>query len=424
MPVHVQTVPGLADVVSGRAKLSDIREVSLEDLLGRDPVPPNQKLIETNIEGKVVLVSGAGGSIGSELSRQIIRQKPEILVLFEFSEFSLYRCEQELLSIKKRENISVTIIPILGSVQDSNRIKSVLKRFKVRTVFHAAAYKHVPMVEQNIVEGVRNNVFGTLSILESSIEAEVHSFILVSTDKAVRPTNIMGASKRLAELICQAYAMKAEKTIISMVRFGNVLGSSGSVIPLFHQQISSGGPITVTHPEITRYFMTIPEASQLVIQASAMAEGGEVFVLNMGEPVKILDLAIRMAKLHGFEPRIQSSDLFNYVCNTKQENFNSPTNDKHGMMSNGDVSIVFTGLRSGEKLYEELLISGNPRESSHPLIMVANEDFLELEDLKLHLNQLSSACDIYRVDCIISILKQAGTGYETSSFELVDCFGA
>lgn len=416
LPVHVRTVPALSDVVSGKAKVSEIREVALEDLLGRDPVPPQHELLEINITGKVVLVSGAGGSIGSELCRQILLLNPEKLILFEISEFGLYRCEQDLLNIALKQGLSIQVIPVLGSIQDENRMKSVFRQFGVQTIFHAAAYKHVPLVEQNIVEGIRNNVFGTLSMVQAAVDCGVSSFTLISTDKAVRPTNIMGASKRMAELICQAFAALNKRTIFSMVRFGNVLGSSGSVIPLFHRQIAKGGPITVTHPDITRYFMTIPEASQLVIQASAMASGGEVFVLNMGDSVKILDLAVRMAKLHGLNPQVQRFNDSNIIGDASAEHV------KTNHFRSGDIAIIFTGLRPGEKLYEELLISGNPRESSHPLIMVANENKLDWEVLKDLLLRLEDACDDYSVPRIIETLTEAQTSYVPVNDVVVDCF--
>ncbi len=413
LPVHVRTVPGLSEMVSGKAKVGEIREVALEDLLGRDPVPPQKELMEANVKGRVVLVSGSGGSIGSELCRQIVRQRPAKLVLLEISEYNLYRCEQDLIGIMESEGLNVKVTPLLGSVRDAKRVRAAMTRFGVQTVFHAAAYKHVPMVEQNIAEGIRNNVFGTLTLAQESVKAGVQAFILISTDKAVRPTNIMGASKRMAELICQATGDMQSATIFSMVRFGNVLGSSGSVIPLFHRQIESGGPITVTHPEITRFFMTIPEASQLVIQASAMAKGGEVFVLDMGESVKIIDLATRMAKLHGLNPKVVSA------ADWESEN----ASDRPKSRESGEISIVFSGLRPGEKLYEELLIGGDPQPSAHPLIMLAREEMLDWPTLEGLLNELKLACDSYRVDQICEILVRARTGYVGNGNALVDHFG-
>jgi FlaA1/EpsC-like NDP-sugar epimerase len=299
LAVPVQSIPGMADMVSGKAQVAEVRDVAVEDLLGRDPIPPSESLMGANITGKVVMVTGAGGSIGSELCRQILLQAPRQLLLLESSEFSLYRIEQELTQEAKRQGLSVPVKALLGSVQHRRRLEEAMFRFGVQTVYHAAAYKHVPMVEHNVVEGLRNNVMGTLSSAEAAIASGVESFVLVSTDKAVRPTNVMGASKRLAELVCQALGDHQAGTRFSMVRFGNVLGSSGSVVPLFRRQIAQGGPITVTHRDITRYFMTIPEAAQLVIQAGAMARGGDVFVLDMGEPVKIAELAAHMVRLSG-----------------------------------------------------------------------------------------------------------------------------
>lgn len=320
--LEVLTTPALADIVSGKAKIEEIREVEIEDLLGRDPVGPEANLISQNIIDKVVLVTGAGGSIGSELCRQAIRQKPAQLILLELNEFSLYSIEQELNRINDEEQLNVKLISILGSVQRQNRLETIFKTFKVQTIYHAAAYKHVPLVEHNVVEGVRNNVFGTWYCAEAAISAGVERFVLVSTDKAVRPTNVMGTSKRLAELVLQALNERQNETLFCMVRFGNVLGSSGSVVPLFRKQIKNGGPITVTHPDIIRYFMTIPEASQLVIQAGAMGKGGDVFVLDMGEPVKITNLAKKMIQLSGLTEKTEDNP-------------------------NGDIEIQFSGLRPG-----------------------------------------------------------------------------
>lgn len=387
--LQVRTIPGMRDLVSGKADIGDLQTVKPEDLLGRDPIPPNQQLLSANIHGKTVLVSGAGGSIGSELCRQILAQQPKRLVLLEVSEYALYRIQDEL-EVDKRAK-QVEIAPVLGSVQNHNRIETILKRFKVDTIYHAAAYKHVPLVEQNVVEGIRNNIFGTETIVKAAIAAQVSSFILISTDKAVRPTNIMGATKRIAELICQAHAGQSDKTRFSMVRFGNVLGSSGSVIPRFQRQIDKGGPVTVTHPEINRYFMTIPEAAQLVIQAGAMAKGGEVFVLDMGEPVKIVDLAQRMIRLQGLKPVIAEE-----------------VQDTH---KQGEIEITFTGLRIGEKLYEELLIGENPTPTSHERIMCAQERFLPLEELDLLLKALFDACAAYDLPKIRDILQEAQTDY-------------
>ncbi len=362
--VNVRTLPGLMDLAHGKVTVSDLRELDIDDLLGRDAVLPDRALLESRIVGKTILVTGAGGSIGSELCRQILKLEPRMLLLVEINEFSLYAIHQEL--EQKRDAIGgaqFSIIPLLASVQDEARMERIISTWKPDTMFHAAAYKHVPLVEHNPAQGIRNNVFGTLTTAKVAARHNVGDFVLISTDKAVRPTNIMGASKRMAEMVLQALASEPHQTRFSMVRFGNVLGSSGSVVPLFRQQIKSGGPITVTHEGITRYFMTIPEASQLVIQASAMAEGGEVFVLDMGEPVKIVDLARRMIELSGLTLR----------------NADNP---------GGDVAMEFVGLRPGEKLYEELLIGDNPEPTRHPGIMKANEHFLPHDQLIGHLDDL------------------------------------
>ena len=388
LDVRVRTLPNMEDIIAGRARMSDIIDVSEEDLLGRDPVAPVPDLMSANIRDKVVMVTGAGGSIGSELCRQILREGPRDLVLFEQSEAALYTIQMELQALSATLPNAPSMYPILGSVQSERRLRDTLARHRVDTVFHAAAYKHVPLVEENVAEGVRNNVFGTKTMLEAAIAAGVSSFTLISTDKAVRPTNIMGASKRLAEMVCQAFAEVQPGTRISMVRFGNVLGSSGSVIPLFRQQIQSGGPITVTHPEINRYFMSIPEAAQLVIQASAMARGGDVFLLDMGQPVRILDLAMRMAALSGLRPYME----------------NEPGAD-------GDIAIRITGLRPGEKLYEELLISSDAQQTAHQKIMTAQENFLPLATLAPLLDALDRATDEEDVEAVKTLLLQAGTNY-------------
>lgn len=390
LPVEVLTVPDFKDIVNGNAMVDELKDVAIENLLGRDPVEPNPELLKANIHEKVVMVTGAGGSIGSELCRQILRQKPKALVLFELSEFALYQVDKELSGIKAQENLGVEIIPLLGSVQRINRVSNAMKAFGVQTVYHAAAYKHVPLVEYNVVEGVRNNVFGTYYTAKAAIDSGVESFVLISTDKAVRPTNVMGTSKRMAELGLQALAekenLKSRGTRFCMVRFGNVLGSSGSVIPLFKRQIAEGSAITVTHPDIIRYFMTIPEAAQLVIQAGAMGKGGDVFVLDMGEPVKIVDLAKNLIQLSGLE--VKSND--------------NP---------NGDIEIKFTGLRPGEKLYEELLIGDNVEGTEHERIMTANEQFLPLESFSLILDKLDNACHNFEHEIIRDILLNTPTGF-------------
>jgi FlaA1/EpsC-like NDP-sugar epimerase len=396
LKVRVQTIPGVADLVSGRTTVSQVRDVAIEDLLGRDPVVPDQSLLDANIRGKSVMVSGAGGSIGSELCRQIVRQLPTVLVLLEVSEFALYTIHQELLDITRRERIKTELVPLLGSVQDQSLVETAQRRFGVKTVYHAAAYKHVPMVEHNVAEGVRNNVFGTLAMARAAINAGVDAFILVSTDKAVRPTNVMGASKRMAELVCQALARQQCGTLFSMVRFGNVLGSSGSVIPLFRRQIDAGGPITVTHPEITRYFMLIPEAAQLVIQAGAMARGGDVFVLDMGEPIRIVDLAERMTKLAGLKP--------NFVNFVKS----SDASDRDG---DADIEITFSQLRPGEKLHEELLIGRNVMPTSHPRILTATEMAMDWTELAPLLDQLSDVCATRSIPELRAALRSAPIGY-------------
>ena len=395
LDVPVQTIPGMADVVAGRASINDLRDVAVEDLLGRDPVPADASLMGANITGKVVMVTGAGGSIGSELCRQILRQRPLQLLLLERSEFSLYHIEQDLEQIAREEKIDCTVRALLGSVQHRNRVEKIMTAFRVQTVYHAAAYKHVPMVEHNVVEGLRNNVMGTLETARAAVKAGVESFVLVSTDKAVRPTNVMGASKRLAALVCQGLAKTQNATCFSMVRFGNVLGSSGSVVPLFRRQIAAGGPVTVTDPEITRYFMTIPEAAQLVIQAGAMARGGDVFVLDMGEPVKIAELAGHLIRLSGLEPRYPGSD--------------------DAELADGDIEIRYTGLRPGEKLYEELLIGERVEATGHPRIMTASEIALEWDSMDGLLETLFDACLTFDAPRIREMLVQAPLGYQPQS---------
>ena len=388
--VSVRTLPRMADLAQGLVGTSALRDLDLEDLLGREPVAPNHILLRKNIHGKVVLVTGAGGSIGSELCRQIVALDPTTLLLVEQSEFALYELHQELLSRAP----TLKLVPLLASVQDSHRMHEILSTWSPHTVYHAAAYKHVPMVEHNPAEGLKNNLLGTLTTAVAALENGVSDFVLISTDKAVRPTNIMGTSKRLAEMVLQALAEESTTTRFSMVRFGNVLGSSGSVVPLFRQQIKDGGPITLTHGEVTRYFMTIPEAAQLVIQAGAMARGGDVFVLNMGEPVRIMDLARRMVELSGL--RIRDDD--------------DPE---------GDIEIRVTGLRPGEKLYEELLIGNHPEPTTHPRIMKAHEDFLGWTELNSKLDTLTIALNTNDVGLIRLLLKQLVPGYEPES-DIVD----
>jgi len=375
----VKLVPGMVDVVSGNVAVDAIREIEIEDLLGRDSVVPDTALLSRCISGKVVMVSGAGGSIGSELCRQIVRLNPSRLVLVELSEFALYSIEQELAAICERMNARIELIPLLGSIMHQHRIEMAMRCFGVQTVYHAAAYKHVPMVEHNPIEGIRNNSVGTRRMAEAALASGVETFVLISTDKAVRPTNVMGASKRLSELILQALARKSRTTRFCMVRFGNVLGSSGSVVPLFRKQIAAGGPITLTHTEITRYFMTIPEAAQLVIQAGSMGAGGEVYVLDMGQPVKIIDLAKRMIRLSGLKLRDE-------------------------VHPDGDIAIEICGLRPGEKLYEELLIGENVESTSHPLIMRAYEQEVPWEVLEEQMGQLDVACKAIDFDNVLMLL--------------------
>jgi FlaA1/EpsC-like NDP-sugar epimerase len=405
--VRVRTLPGLIDLVAGRVRISDLHDLDMNDLLGRVVVPPKVSLLEKNILGKVVLVTGAGGSIGSELCRQIIKFSPKALILIDSSEYSLYLIHEELKRIivgleddllvagddgvSTNSDLPLKLVPCLASVRDEDSLINIFKTYQPATVFHAAAYKHVPLVEQNPAEGIRNNVFGTLNCAKVSLECRVSNFILVSTDKAVRPTNVMGASKRVAELVLQAMAdiaLKGKHSInFSMVRFGNVLGSSGSVAPLFRAQIAAGGPVTLTHPAVTRYFMTIPEAAQLVIQASSMATGGDVFVLDMGEPVRIYDLAVRMVYLSGLLVKDEAHP-------------------------HGDIEIEVTGLRPGEKLYEELLIGNNPQPTDHSKIMKANEEFLFWGDLQKELENLKVVLDTHDSRLIKEILKKLVPGYQ------------
>lgn len=407
-PLHVRSVPGFMDLASGRVKVDDIQEVDIADLLGRDAVPAQEDLLERCIQGQVVLVTGAGGSIGSELCRQILSLGPKTLLLFEHSEFNLYSILSELESRVACESLGVQVLPILGSVRHEQKLLDVMQTWNVDTVYHAAAYKHVPMVEHNIAEGVLNNVIGTLNTAQAALQSGVSNFVLISTDKAVRPTNVMGSTKRLAEMVLQALSRelapvlfgdrsnvsRVNKTRFTMVRFGNVLGSSGSVIPLFYKQIKSGGPLTVTHPNITRYFMTIPEAAQLVIQAGSMGLGGDVFVLDMGEPVKIVELAEKMVHLSGLSIRSEKNPR-------------------------GDIAIEFSGLRPGEKLYEELLIGDNVVATRHPMIMSAHEDHLSWDVLKGKLSELLLAVREDDYGQVRHLLRDTVSGY-TPEGEIVD----
>lgn len=393
LPIHVQDVPSLVNLANGTKLVDDIREISEEDLLGRDSIPPNQDLMKACITDKSVLVTGAGGSIGAELCRQILKLNPYRLILVERTEYSLYSITMELNRLKETygHDNTTEIFPILGSVRHLNRMQVVIETYNVQTIYHAAAYKHVAIVEKNPIEGIQNNIFGTFQLTQAAIAAKVETFILISTDKAVRPTNIMGATKRCAELILQALAVTEENICFSMVRFGNVMDSSGSVIPRFRRQIRRGGPITVTDPEVTRFFMTIPEATQLVIQASAMAKCGDVFVLNMGEPVRIFDLANRMIKLSG----LMVKDKLN---------------------PNGDIPITITGLQAGEKLHEELLIGDNTSLTDHPMIMRVQEDYLSMEEIQTMLDRLELASKNFDFIAIRNILMEFVEGYQPSDY--------
>ena len=385
-PVYVRTVPTINELVAGEASVNQIRDVNLDELLGREPVPPHPELIERCITDKVVMVTGAGGSIGSELCRQIVRSGPREVILLDSSEYALYRIECELRDTMSQLGVHVDLVALLGSVQDRKRLESIYRTFSVETVYHAAAYKHVPLVEYNIAEGVANNVFGTWYAADAARKAGVETFVLVSTDKAVRPTNVMGASKRFAEMILQGLAQENTDTRFCMVRFGNVLGSSGSVVPLFREQIEKGGPVTVTHPDVSRYFMSIPEAAQLVLQAGALGTGGDVFVLEMGEPVRIVDLAKRMIKLSGYET----------------------THDNH---VGSHIGIDYIGLRPGEKLHEELLLGTRVAGTGHPMIMRAEEECLSFSQIDSLLTRLRQHCDALDCDGISRVLNSAVSGF-------------
>ncbi len=386
LPCEVLSIPGMADLVRGSARIDELKEVSIDDLLGREPVEPIESLLKADLTGKSVMVTGAGGSIGSELCRQIVLHKPRRLVLFDITEFFLYQIEKELSRGLRDADWECELIPVLGSVLSGNLLRQVMGKYAVDTVYHAAAYKHVPLVEENEVEGVNNNVFGTLHCAEAAIECGVSSFVLISTDKAVRPANIMGASKRMAELTLRALSEKHDNIRFTIVRFGNVLGSSGSVVPLFRDQIKAGGPVTVTHEAVVRYFMTIPEASQLVIQAGAMGNGGDIFVLDMGSPVRILELAHRMIKLSGLT--IRSADY-----------------------PDGDIEVKITGLRPGEKMYEELWLGEGLSGTDHPRILISKEPVVQWADMAVILNELRELCERLDSDGIRSIFDFSAIGY-------------
>jgi FlaA1/EpsC-like NDP-sugar epimerase len=391
LKVRIKVTPPIKNLIKGVSRVEDVREIQIEDLLSREPVAPDESLLAVCISGKSVAVSGAGGSIGSELCRQIIKLAPRRLVLIELSEYALYSIDQELRNFARTNNLDVDLVPFIGSVLDQQKCRQIFEQFEVETVYHAAAYKHVPLVEHNPIEGIRNNVFGTLHFARAAVAAKVKCFVLVSTDKAVRPTNVMGSTKRLAELILQAFASQHGRTTrFCMVRFGNVLGSSGSVVPLFRRQIAAGGPVTLTHPDITRYFMTIPEAAQLVLQAGSMGKGGDVFVLDMGQPVKIADLAKRMIHLSGQEVRSPGTP-------------------------DGTIELHYVGLRPGEKLYEELLIGDNVTDTAHPLIMRAQEAEIAWPFLELMLKQLEDACDRFDHVAIRAQLRKMVSEYSPST---------
>ena len=426
VPVRIRTLPGIVDLAKGEVNLSELHELDVEDLLARDPAEPDESLLQAQVNDQVVMVTGAGGSIGSEICRQILRRRPKVLLLFEMSEFALYEVDQKLSGLvhnlvseseseSERRGVSLVpkVIPLLGSVQDERRLTEILQTWKVNTIYHAAAFKHVPMIERSMSEAVKNNILGTVTLVKSAMVQEVKNLVFISTDKAVRPTNTMGASKRVAEMVLQALVAEktpvfdelgsdlppmevTRKTALSMVRFGNVLGSSGSVVPLFRRQIRNGGPITLTHQDIIRYFMTIPEAAQLVMQAGAMsgeaeaAEAAEVFVLDMGEPVKIYDLASRMVELSGFRVRDEAHP-------------------------EGDIEIKITGLRPGEKLYEELLIGDNPMPTQHPRIMKAHEEFVPWSELQPQLHSLQIAAENSDIEMIRGLLQRLVKGYQPES---------
>ena len=389
----VKSLPSLIDIVEGKVTVSDIRDLDIEDILGREQVEPDRNLLEKNIIKRSVLVTGAGGSIGQEICKQVLQLEPSKLLLLDNSEFALYSIHSEIERIKLNysKNHKIEIIPLLGSVQDNKFISTIMKNHKPDIVYHAAAFKHVPLVEFNFIEGIKNNLFGTITTLNSAIENNVSNFVLISTDKAVRPTNVMGASKRLAELCTQAISESSQniKTKTSIVRFGNVIGSSGSVIPKFKKQIRNGGPVTLTHPDVTRFFMSIPEAAQLVIQASSISEGNNLFVLDMGKPIKIRDLIRQIIKLSGLSVKDQDNP-------------------------NGDIEIMVTGLRSGEKLFEELLLGENPKKTVHPKIYKVEDPFVSMEKIKPDIDQLRHLIEKEEIVKIIEIIKKLVTGFKPS----------
>jgi FlaA1/EpsC-like NDP-sugar epimerase len=387
--LHVRSLPDISEILAGRAAVDEIREIEVADLLGRDTVPPHPRLLDACVLAKSVMITGAGGSIGSELCRQIVRLKPAVMVLYEKSELALYQIDMELREIIERERLSVHLVSLLGNAHHRDRVLDVMSTYRVQTVYHAAAYKHVPIVEQNVIEGIHNNVVSTWNTAEAAHEAGVETFVLISTDKAVNPTNVMGATKRVAEIILQGLQQRIEKTRYCMVRFGNVLASSGSVVPRFYEQIRKGGPITVTHQDVTRYFMTIPEAAQLVIQAGSMARGGDVFVLDMGKPVKIAELARRMVSLMGLSVRDETNP-------------------------DGDIEIVYTGLRPAEKLYEELLIGNNVSGTDHPMIMRAVEHALPWDEVDTWLREMIAALRAFDCEGALALLERAVAEYRPS----------
>ncbi len=389
--VKIKLMPVMSDIINGKTKINNLKNITIEEILEREIIPPIEELMTPDIKNRNVLVTGAGGSIGSELCKEIIKNGPKTLILLDSSEFALYQINSELNQEIENNSLKIKLIPLLGLIQNKELLKRIFSYFNVNTLYHAAAYKHVPLLEQNVIEGIRNNTIGTKTLIEAAIKAKINKFVLISTDKAVRPTNFMGASKRLSELICQSFAKRNSPTIISIVRFGNVMGSSGSVIPLFKKQIEIGGPVTVTHKNIQRYFMTIKEAAQLVIQAGAMGNGGDVFLLDMGKPVKIIDLAVKMIRLYGLKPYLLG------------ENSNS----------SGDIEIKITSIRPGEKLYEELLIDKNSIKTSHPRIMSAKENSLNRITLDNILMKIEIACKKNDVKSLVKVLKNSPIYFKT-----------